>query len=291
MGLNVSGQTNLLCLLGHPAKHSISPKMHTLASQLLGLDYVYLAFDVKEEDLAEVVSSFKKMGVAGFNLTMPHKSAIIPLLDEITEISRLTGAVNTVKFEYGRLYGTTTDGAGYIESLSEKNFTIPGKTVTILGAGGAAKPIIAQMAFDKAKEINIFKRKNATYKDTIAFAMEVEAHTDTKVVVYDMADIEALKFCIEKSQLLTNATNVGMEEDVSLVPKEFLRKGLLVSDIIYHPAMTKLLKDAKEVGAEYINGEFMLLYQGAKSFEIWTGEKMPVEDIKKACFMHEGDTA
>lgn len=284
MGLNVSGQTNLLCLLGHPAKHSISPRMHTLACQLLGLDYVYLAFDVEENNLAEVVSSLKKMGVAGFNLTMPHKSAVIPLLDEITEVSKLTHAVNTVKYEYGRLYGTTTDGAGYIESLSEKNFSIPDKTVTILGAGGAAKPIIAQMAFDGAKEINIFKRKNATYEETVSFAKEVKAHTDAKIVVYDMKDIEALEFCIAKSELLTNATNVGMEEEISLVPKEFLRKDLLVSDIIYHPAMTKLLQDAKEVGADYINGAYMLLYQGAKSFEIWTGEKMPIQEIKKACF-------
>lgn len=284
MGLNVSGQTNLLCLLGHPAKHSISPRMHTLACQLLGLDYVYLAFDVEENNLAEVVSSLKKMGVAGFNLTMPHKSAVIPLLDEITEVSKLTHAVNTVKYEYGRLYGTTTDGAGYIESLSEKNFSIPDKTVTILGAGGAAKPIIAQMAFDGAKEINIFKRKNATYEETVSFAKEVKAHTDAKIVVYDMKDIEALEFCIAKSELLTNATNVGMEEEISLVPKEFLRKDLLVSDIIYHPDMTKLLQDAKEVGADYINGAYMLLYQGAKSFEIWTGEKMPIQEIKKACF-------
>lgn len=284
MGLNVSGQTNLLCLLGHPAKHSISPRMHTLACQLLGLDYVYLAFDVEENNLAEVVSSLKKMGVAGFNLTMPHKSAVIPLLDEITEVSKLTHAVNTVKYEYGRLYGTTTDGAGYIESLAEKNFSIPDKTVTILGAGGAAKPIIAQMAFDGAKEINIFKRKNATYEETVSFAKEVKAHTDAKIVVYDMKDIEALEFCIAKSELLTNATNVGMEEEISLVPKEFLRKDLLVSDIIYHPAMTKLLQDAKEVGADYINGAYMLLYQGAKSFEIWTGEKMPIQEIKKACF-------
>ena len=284
MGLNVSGQTNLLCLLGHPAKHSISPRMHTLACQLLGLDYVYLAFDVEENNLAEVVSSLKKMGVAGFNLTMPHKSAVIPLLDEITEVSKLTHAVNTVKYEYGRLYGTTTDGAGYIESLSEKNFSIPDKTVTILGAGGAAKPIIAQMAFDGAKEINIFKRKNATYEETVSFAKEVKAHTDAKIVVYDMKDMEALEFCIAKSELLTNATNVGMEEEISLVPKEFLRKDLLVSDIIYHPAMTKLLQDAKEVGADYINGAYMLLYQGAKSFEIWTGEKMPIQEIKKACF-------
>ena len=284
MGLNVSGQTNLLCLLGHPAKHSISPRMHTLACQLLGLDYVYLAFDVEENNLAEVVSSLKKMGVAGFNLTMPHKSAVIPLLDEITEVSKLTHAVNTVKYEYGRLYGTTTDGAGYIESLSEKNFSIPDKTVTILGAGGAAKPIIAQMAFDGAKKINVFKRKNATYEETVSFAKEVMAHTDAKIVVYDMKDSEALEFCIAKSELLTNATNVGMEEEISLVPKEFLRKDLLVSDIIYHPAMTKLLQDAKEVGADYINGAYMLLYQGAKSFEIWTGEKMPIQEIKKACF-------
>ncbi len=284
MNLNISGQTKLLCLLGHPAKHSISPKMHTTACKLLGLDYVYLAFDVEPEDLKDVVYSLKKMDVAGFNLTMPHKSAVIPYLDEISEISRLTGSVNTVKKEYGKLYGTTTDGAGYVESLRDKNFFVDNKTITILGAGGAAKPIIAQLAFDHAKEIFIFKRKNATYEETETFAKEVEKHTQTHVRVFAMEDKDALNRRISESHLLINATNVGMESDESLVPKEYLRENLLVSDIIYHPEMTRLLKDAKDVGADYINGKYMLLYQGAKSFEIWTGEKMPILEIKNSCF-------
>ena len=284
MNLNITGQTKLLCLLGHPAKHSISPKMHTTACELLGLDYVYLAFDVEEDDLKDVVNSLKIMDVAGFNLTMPHKSAVIPYLDDISEISRLTGSVNTVKKEYGKLFGTTTDGAGYVSSLREKDFYVENKTITILGAGGAAKPIIAQLAYDKANEIFIFKRKNDTYVETEKFAAEVEKKTNVHVRVLDMEDKEALKRRIADSQLLINATSVGMNEDVSLVPKEYLREDLLVSDIIYHPAMTRLLKDAAEVGADYINGEYMLLYQGAKSFEIWTGEKMPIGEIKKRCF-------
>ncbi len=284
MNLNITGQTKLLCLLGHPANHSISPKMHTTACELLGLDYVYLAFDVEPDDLGKVVDSLKKLKVAGFNLTMPHKSAVIPYLDDISEISRLTGSVNTVKQECGKLFGTTTDGAGFVNSLREKDFYVENKTVTVLGAGGAAKPIIAQLAYDKVKEIFIFKRKNATFEETEAFASEVEKKTSVHVRVFDMEDKEALKRRIDDSHLIINATNVGMDEDISLVPKEFLREDLLVSDIIYHPSMTRLLKDAAEVGADYINGEYMLLYQGAKSFEIWTGEKMPIGEIKKRCF-------
>ena len=121
MELSVSGQTRLMCLLGHPAGHSISPAMHTKACELLGLDYVYLAFDVLPDDLKEVVGALKKMDVAGFNLTMPHKSHVIPLLDEISDISQLTESVNTVVNKNGRLFGTTTDGVGYIESLKEKS--------------------------------------------------------------------------------------------------------------------------------------------------------------------------
>lgn len=281
----ISGATGLFCLLGHPAKHSISPKMHTSAFQMLGLDYVYLAFDVTIEDFPEVVSGLKKMGVKGFNLTMPFKSLVIPYLDEVSEISKLTDSVNTVMLRDGKYVGTTTDGAGYIESLKEKNFSVVSKKITILGAGGAAKSIIAQAAYDKAKEISVFKRKNETFDATVAFAKQVSDTTGCKVSVFDMDDKDAMKKEIASSDLLTNATNVGMEEDTtSLVPKEFLRRDLFVSDIIYHPEMTPLLKDAKSVGAPYLNGKYMLLYQGAKSFELWTGKQMPVDEIKKKLF-------
>lgn len=285
MNLNITGHTGLLCLLGHPAKHSISPKMHNEAFSLLGLDNIYLAFDVTEAHLEEAIASLRLFDAKGWNLTMPHKKAIIPFLDEISQISELTESVNTVINKNGKLYGTTTDGIGYIDSLKEKNFDISHKTITVLGAGGAAKSIIAQCALDGAKEIFVFKRKNATFSDTVAFANEIQGETGCTVTVCDMDDKLLLKEAIQKSQLLTNATNVGMEDDKrSLVPKEFLRKDLFVSDIIYHPAMTTLLNDAKDVGATYLNGEYMLLYQGAAAFELWTGQKMPVEEIKRRVF-------
>ena len=208
-------------------------------------------------------------------------------MDEVSKVSGLCHSVNTVVNNDGKLIGTTTDGIGYIDSLKEKNFHIQGKTITILGAGGAAKSIIAQCALDGAKEIIVFKRKNATFSDTVRFADAIQSESNCTVTVCDMSDRELLKAAIAKSQLLTNATNVGMEDDKSsLVPKEFLRKDLFVSDIIYHPAMTTLLCDAEEVGATYLNGEFMLLYQGAAAFELWTGKKMPVEEIKRKVFVN-----
>ena len=285
MKLELSGHTGLMCLLGHPVKHSISPKMHNESFSLLGLDYAYLAFDVKEEQIGEAVAALRLFDAKGFNLTMPHKRAVIPYLDKISKISELTESVNTVVNQDGCLFGTTTDGIGFVDSLKEKDFYIRDKVITILGAGGAAKSIIAQSALDGAKKIYIFKRMNASFEETLSFAKKVEDGTSCQLDVCDMADMALLKEAIDASQLLVNATNVGMEDDKrSLVPKEYLRKDLFVSDIIYHPAMTTLLQDAKDAGATYQNGEFMLLYQGAAAFEIWTGKKMPIDEIKKSCF-------
>ena len=284
MNLDISGATELLCLLGHPAKHSKSPAMHNEACSILGLDYCYLAFDIMPEEIKDAVLALKMFGAKGFNLTMPFKETVIPYLDEVSKISTLCHSVNTVINENGKLIGTTTDGIGYVDSLKDVGFDISEKTMTILGAGGAAKSIITQAAMDGTKEIKVFKRKNATFKDTQAFCEMISKETACVVEAFDMADENELEKAIGASELLVNATNVGMEEDVSLVKKEFLRKDLFVSDIIYHPAKTRLLKDAEDVGAKYVNGEFMLLFQGAASFELWTKQKMPIEEIKKRCF-------
>ncbi|MCR5546451.1 MAG: shikimate dehydrogenase [Lachnospiraceae bacterium] len=284
MNLNISGYTNLLCLLGHPAQHSKSPAMHNEACSILGLDYCYLAFDIEPHEIETAVKSLRLFGSRGFNLTMPFKESVIPYLDELSKASYLCQSVNTVVNENGKLYGHTTDGIGYMDSLRDVDFDIRGGKMTLLGAGGAAKSILTQAALDGVKEIFLFKRKNASFQDTVSFAERIQKETNAKIMVLDMADEYELKQAIGKSDLLVNATNVGMEEDISLVKKEFLRQDLFVSDIIYHPSMTRLLKDAKEVGARYLNGEYMLLFQGAAAFELWTGQKMPTEEIKKRCF-------
>ncbi len=281
----IDGHTTLYCLLGHPARHSISPRMHTTAAKLLGVNMVYLAFDIEPNEIGITVEALRLLQAGGFNLTMPFKRTVIPYLDRITKASELSGAVNTVINKDGVLIGDTTDGIGYLDSLLDSGFDYHGKKMTLLGAGGAATSIAVSAALSGVKRIDIFKRKNKTYEETEAFAERINSSTDCDVLVFPMDDSDAMQDSIASSDLLTNATNVGMEDDkTSLVPKEFLRPDLFVSDIIYHPAETTLLSYARECGCRYKNGEDMLLFQGAASFKEWTGLHMPVEAIKKLVF-------
>lgn len=294
MNIDISGKTKLLCLLGYPASHSISPKMHTLAASLTGQPYVYLAKDVAPEELSDTVDALRTLGVRGFNLTMPHKEAILSMLDEVTEAAKLCQSVNTVVNEYGRLIGYTTDGIGYMESLRDAGFHIEGKAMTILGCGGAARSIIAQAALDGVDSITIVKRNHAaanetfkhdpSYLDAVRYAERISHGTKAKVQVIEFADDKALRDAVDESAILVNATPVGMKEDISPVDASILRKDLIVSDIIYHPAKTRLLADAEAIGAPFINGYYMLLFQGAAAYKLWTGTDMPIEEIRKACF-------
>ena len=283
--MNPTGSTNLICLLGSPVSHSISPAMHNTAFDALGLDYSYMAFDVDKKDLPTAVEGLKKINCGNFNLTMPLKTAIIPLLDEIDEAAKLANSVNTCVCRDGKLIGYTTDGIGFLQSMKDKGITYAGTTITILGAGGAASSIITQAAFEGVTKINIFKRQNASFDKVVEFADKLTKSTQCDIFVYDMDDSDALKFSIIESDILINSTNVGMgDDDRSLVPKEFLHPALTVCDVIYHPAETRLLKEAKECGCKTMNGKYMLLYQGAAAFKLWTGQDMPIDLIKEKCF-------
>ena len=292
----------MYALLGHPVAHSMSPAMHNAAFEKLGMDAKYVTIDVTEDELYDVVLRLRDMGYAGWNLTMPCKSAMVPYCDEVSTAARLCGAVNTVVVRDGRLVGDTTDGEGYLKSLPPLGLTLEddrsGKitagtlaetgqmtlpVITILGCGGAARSIIAAAAIHGAKQIHVCKRKNASFDDAVEFCWKVSEETGTPIDVVDMGEVRDLKWAIDDCDILTNATNVGMEGgDVSSpVPKEFLRPQLLVSDIIYHPEVTQLLYDAAECGAATHSGKWMLLYQGAAAFKIWTGVDMPVEYVKR----------
>lgn len=281
----IDGHTTLYCLLGHPARHSISPKMHTTAAKLTGINMVYLAFDIAPSDIGSAVRSLRLLNAGGFNLTMPFKRTVIPYLDRLTKASELSGSVNTVINRNGTLTGDTTDGTGYLDSLLDSGFEYHDKKMTLLGAGGAATSIAVSAALSGFRSIDIFKRQNSTYEKTQEFVNRLNTNTACSVHLYPMEDSEAMQVSISSSDILTNATNVGMEDDKkSLVPREFLRPDLFVSDIIYHPAETTLLSYARELGCQYKNGEDMLLFQGAASFKEWTGQQMPVEDVKRLVF-------
>ena len=284
--MDINGKTRLTALLGHPVEHSISPAMHNMAFSLLGLDYVYLAFDVLPENLIGAVQGLKSCNIAGFNLTMPHKEAVLEFMDELTLGARICGAANTVINKDGRLTGHTTDGTGYMRSLEDADVDIIGKKMTILGVGGAAKAIISQAAIDGVKEISIFVREGSMAKAE-RFADRVNDNTECEVRVYDLADKRKLVECMDESAILTNATNVGMEPDADkalFTDFSEMKKELVVSDIIYHPRQTKMLKCAADCGLKTVNGLYMLLYQGAAAFECWTGHEMPVAEIKEKYF-------
>lgn len=290
MEATISGSTTLLCLLGHPVAHSISPLMHNTACRLLGLDYAYLAFDVSEETFPEAIRGLRAMNCRGFNLTMPFKTTILSYLDDLSPTARLCGSVNTVVNESGRLIGHSTDGSGYMASIRQTGCQLIGENMTLLGSGGAAASICVQAAMDGVKNIFVFQRKGPSFDRAATFCEQVNRETSVHITLFDLADTDALRRCLEQSVLLVNATSVGMGDDPrSLVPKDMLSSDLTVSDIIYHPLMTTLLRDAADQGCRYQNGESMLLYQGAEAFRLWTGKDMPIDEIRRTCFC-KGET-
>ena len=279
----ITGHTKLTGLLGSPVAHSISPLMHNESFKMLGLDYVYLCFDVPEDNLETVFNGLKKLNIAGFNCTMPDKTRICQLVDELSPAASMIGAVNTVVNDNGKFIGHNTDGIGYMQSVKDAGYDITGSTMTLLGAGGAASSIFVQAALDGVKNINIFSIKDRFWEKAERMVEAVNKNTDCTARLMELGDDALLADSIADSQILTNATSVGMAPNVDgciVSDNSMLPEGLIVSDVIYNPMETKLLKMAKERGCKTFNGMYMLLYQGAEAFKIWTGREMPVEHIK-----------
>lgn len=286
--MNITGHTQLTALLGSPVAHSISPLMHNEAFRLRGLDYVYLCFDINENTLPAAVAGLKECGIRGFNLTMPNKNRIVDLLDDLSPAARLIGAVNTVVNDNGRLTGYNTDGIGYMQSVADAGYDIKGKTITVMGAGGAATAICAQAALDGVDEIHIFARRTSRFWErTQRLADTINSTLSCRACLHENQDHSALKSAVSKSALLLNATSVGMapNTDTSIISdRSLFRPDLIVSDVIYNPKETLLLNQAKAAGCPTFNGMYMLLYQGAEAFRLWTGKDMPVKEIKEKFF-------
>ena len=283
----ITGRTKLTGLLGSPVSHSISPMMHNEAFQQLGLDYAYMAFDIELEKLASVVEALRIMNVRGFNLTMPHKNAMCSLCDSLSPAAEIIGAVNTVVNDGGHLTGYTTDGTGYMRALKEDGHDIVGKKMTLLGAGGAATSIFVQAALDGVSEISIFNRRSPFWERAEKIIKMLTERTNCKIKLYDYSDPNILKREISESVILTNGTSVGMAPDVErslITDTSVFHKDLIVSDVIYNPRETLLLRQSKEAGCKTQNGLYMLLYQGAEAFKLWTGQDMPIELVKEKYF-------
>ncbi len=284
----ITGHTRMICLLGSPVAHSLSPQMHNLAFETLGLDYRYLAFDVQPAQLSAVVEAFRAMKVRGMNLTMPLKNDIVPLCDRLSPAAEISGAVNTVVFEEdGSLSGHTTDGAGFLRALQEDHIDWKGRKLTLFGTGGAGTAILVQAALDGAAEISVFSRFSSRFIDrTRRVVAQLNERTDCRVNLYDYED-SRIRQELGDSALLVNASNVGMAPNVEgclVKEKSWLPEGLTVTDVIYNPRETRLLQLAREQGLKTMNGMYMLLYQGAESFRLWTGREMPAELVKLKYF-------
>lgn len=283
----ITGHTRLTGLLGSPVAHSISPLMHNEAFQLLGLDYAYLCFEVKETDMEEAIRSLKFLNARGFNCTMPLKIRMCELADRLSSAAEMIEAVNTVVIEDGILTGHNTDGIGYMASLKEISVDPIGKKMVLLGGGGAATAIAVQAALDGVSELSLFNRKGRSWERAQKLADTLNSRTGCRVSLFDLADDSMLKKELESSYLLTNATPVGMAPNTGVSPISdiaMLHEDLIVSDVIYNPRRTKLMEDAESRGCRTCNGLYMLLYQGAEAFRLWTGCDMPVPKIKDKFF-------
>jgi len=272
----------LVGIIGYPVSHSISPAMHNAAFKHLGLDWEYLPFEIDPKDLKKGVDGLRAEGLVGFNITIPHKEAILPLLDEVEKLPKKIGAVNTVRNDSGKLIGFNTDGPGFIESLKLDAKTDPkGKKIVLLGAGGAAKACAATLAEVGASSItitDIAERKAQDLADYLSSLYE----SDIKFV---RSGGEHLAQALSAADIIVNATPIGMhpKEGESPINERWeMRDGSVVYDLVYNPPETKLMRMAKAKGCKVLNGLGMLVRQGALSFTLWTGQPAPVDIMWKA---------
>ena len=260
--------------------------MHNEAFRHLGLDYAYLAFEVGNDGLEDAVKGLKAMQARGCNVSMPNKIVIHKYLDKLTPAAELAGAVNTVINDDGVLTGHITDGVGYMRSLKDAGFDVIGKKMTIVGAGGAATAICIQAALDGVAELSIFNQDDEFFARAEETVKKINEKTNCKAKLFRLEDKEALRAEIADSVIFTNGTGMGMKPYVgqTYIEKDMLRPDLIVSDVVYQPAKTRLLELAEEVGCPTINGLGMMLFQGAEAFKCWTGQEMPIDHMKEFLF-------
>lgn len=289
MEKRITGRTGMFCLIGTPVGHSGSPAMYNYSFAQTGLDDAYLAYDVPLEKTEAAVQALKVLGCKGFNVTMPCKTKVAELVDELSDAAKLIGACNTVVIQDGKLYGNNTDGMGFVKNLRENGVDVKGKRMTVMGAGGAATAIQVQSALDGAKKISIFNRKDEFYANAERTAEKIKGMLpECQVNVYPLEDTEKLYAEIADSDILVNATKVGMKplDDQSLVEDaSVFRPELVVADAVYNPKETKFVQMAKAAGCKVaVGGIGMLLWQGAAAFHLFTGKDMPAQEVYELFF-------
>ncbi|MFC1957159.1 shikimate dehydrogenase [Chloroflexota bacterium] len=253
----ISGKTQVCGVIGDPIEHTMSPVMHNAAFRELGLDYVYVAFRVKSEELAGAIEGMRALNIRGLNVTIPHKVNIIPLLDSLDPLAEKLGAVNTVVHRGGVLRGHNTDASGFLQALRDKEVTPEGKNVVILGAGGAARAISFILADKKANLLILNRLEEMDWAEELA--SKISTVFGQKVRALELKEAN-LRTALDKAELLVNATSVGMSPNTDLtpVPARLLRPDLVIFDIVYNPIKTKLTTEASQAGCETVMGLDML---------------------------------
>ena len=275
--MNIKGSTDIMGLIGHPVEHSFSPPMHNAAFDYLDMDCAYVAFDVDPDNLNKAVAGADSLNIKGLNVTIPHKIEVMKYLDELDEIAQLIGAVNTIDFK--NLKGYNTDGIGAVKAIEEVT-KIKNKKVVIAGAGGASRAISFYIAKYGAESVTILNR-NVQKAENLASDVLKSNLCDN----VDFDSISNINGHVEDADILIDTTPVGMDlhiDDEAIVTSEHIHEDMVVFDAVYNPNETVLLKEAVKAGAKPVYGIKMLLYQGAESFEIWTGRKAPVDVMEKA---------
>lgn len=277
---SVSGKTRLCGIIGDPIEHTMSPVMHNAAFKEMGIDYLYVPFRVRSEELGKAIEGMRALNIRGLNVTTPHKVAVIQFLDELDHLAEKIGAVNTIVNDDGVLRGYNTDATGFLQALLERGIEPKGKNIVILGAGGASRAISFFLA-DRGAHLVILNRLLE-----LDWAKELASQISqiyTKEVKALELNRKNLIGALSKANILVNATSVGMTPNIdeTLVTSDLIKPDLIVFDIVYNPIKTRLLREAEAAGAKTISGLDMLVWQGALAFEKWTGVKAPIELMRK----------
>ena len=276
----ISGTTRVCGIIGDPIGHSMSPAIHNAAFAEMGIDYMYVPFRVRQEQLGKAIQGMRALNIRGLNVTIPHKVTVIPFLDELDPLAERIGAVNTIVNDDGALRGYNTDATGFLQALLERGVEPREKNIVILGAGGASRAISFVLAERGAYLVILNRLLELDWAEELASRI---SQIFTKEVEALELNEENLAKVLEKADIVVNATSVGMSPNIdeTPIPAKLLKPSLIVSDIVYNPIKTRLLREAEAAGAKTIGGFNMFVWQGVLAFEKWTGLKAPVKVMKE----------
>lgn len=289
---NITGHTELVGLMAYPIRHSQSPTTHNLAYDKIGVDAIQLAFEVDNDSLKDAVQAIRALKMLGSNISMPNKTVVHQYLDEVDEAARLCGAINTVVNTRdadgnvtGYLKGYNTDGMGFWQAIKEEGIDFKGMKMVLIGLGGAATAIAVVGALQGIAEMHIFNIQDKFYARGTEICQTISDNTDCKAYMHDLADKDLLKQLMGEAQIFCDATGVGMHplEDLSNIPDpSFFHPDLIVTDTVYAPRETVMMKQAKEAGCKTVlNGMGMMLFQALIAIELYTGKSTPVDYMKE----------